>query len=181
MKTAKHIEWKTLLVGTIATLIIVITLVVTASTVADILFLSKYNKSYTFSIFEKDGGFLNFSLDPNQPDAGYASAFEKFYTKWFPFISLVLSSLGILLGSYLTGKIAKTRIVLHGVIAGTIIGVLSLSWLTPLGIAAATLVQHWQIVRKHSKQLNDSILTPRVERVAKTAPLTRSFSPRFAR
>jgi uncharacterized BrkB/YihY/UPF0761 family membrane protein len=54
-------------------------------------------------------------------------------------MSLFVSTLGFLLGGFVTGSIAKTSPVLHGVIAGTIIATIFLSWITPISIAGAYL------------------------------------------
>ena len=108
----KSINWKTLLIGTCATFILVLLLLTVSSLTADIVLLKIYNNDYTFSLFSKeDGGFFVFSLNPKQNDAGYAASFEHFYKDWFPFISVIVSTLGCLLGS--------------------------LSWPAPIGIAGS--------------------------------------------
>jgi hypothetical protein len=136
--TLKSIEWKALLVGILATLFMVILLVAAASLVADIVLLKAYNRDYSFSLFSKDySGFFVFSLNPNQSDAGYASAYEDFYKRWFPIISGIASTFGFLIGGYVTGRLAKTRKVLHGIIIGAVIAIISLSWVTPISIASA--------------------------------------------
>ncbi len=89
----KSINWKALLIGTFATLILVLLLVAISSLTADMVLLKKYNKDYSFSLFSKeDAGFFVFSLSPKQNDAGYANAYEHFYKIWFTFISVIVST-----------------------------------------------------------------------------------------
>ena len=134
----KSIEWKTLLIGLCATFIIVISLITVTSVIADTVLLKTHNKDYTFSIFSKDDfGFFTFTLNPKQTDSGYAADYEHFYRTWFPIISVAVSTFGFLLGGYVTGRLAKTRTVLHGSIAGSIIAIIFLSWITPICIASA--------------------------------------------
>lgn len=136
--TLKSIEGKTLLIGTLVTLIIVILLVTVVSLIADIVLLKVYNKDYSFSLLSKDdAGFFVLSLNPIQNDSGYVAAYEQFYKTWFPIISAVVSTLGFFSGGYLTGKLAKTHTVLHGIIPGAIITIIFLSWITPLNIAGS--------------------------------------------
>ena len=134
----KSIEWKALLIGTLATFVLVILLVSVASVIADIVLLKTHNKDYTFSFYSKDdGGFFAFSLNPKQNDFGYAANYEHFYKTWFPIISLIVSTLGFLLGGFVAGRLAKTHTVLYGIIPGAIIAIIYLSWITPFSIAGA--------------------------------------------
>jgi hypothetical protein len=136
-KNSKIIHWKALISGILATLIISTLLITSATLIADIIIFKIDNKPYSFSLFPKsDGGFLSFSLGLGG-DPRHEMKYLHFYDKWFPIISLVLAFLGFGIGGYITARIAKMQNVLNSIITGTVAGLLFLSWLFPVGIAAA--------------------------------------------
>lgn len=139
-KAIKHLEWKTLLIGTVATFTFVISLVAIASYLTDIVLFSVQKKAIVFSIA------------PEQVDSKFDAYWQRFYEQWFWIISLVVSSLGFLLGGLVTGLIAKGRFVLHGTIAGAIVAIVFLSWATPISIAAAS---YGAVLAMHKKLKNN--------------------------
>ncbi len=134
----KHIEWKPIIIGTISTIIVSLVLAVAASLFVDLVMFEKHHVPYSFTILSKEGwGFFVFSPDPAFDADNLNRSSWYFYSTWFPIISSILGALSSFLGGYITGKIAKDMVVFCGVITGTIVGILFLSWFTPIIIISA--------------------------------------------
>lgn len=134
MTTTKHIEWKTLLVGSIATLIIVIVCIVISSTLTDLILFSIYGKPFHFSLFPKSSdGFAIYSIEPEN----WTEPFDHFHKLLSQVIGLIASVLGYFLGGFFTAKKAKSWLVFHGAIAGAVSAVVLLSRATPIYVAGA--------------------------------------------
>lgn len=130
----KQVEWKTILIGAVLVLLIVIALVTITSALADIALYSLYKRPFHFSIFPKTGdGFVIYSLDSK----AYSETFDHYARQISLLIGLVASFIGYFLGGFVIAKKAKSSFILNGTIAASISAVLLLSWATPLYIAGA--------------------------------------------
>jgi hypothetical protein len=135
----KSIQWKTLIIGTIAGVVAIAVLSIASTLIADYILLKSHNRPFTFSILSgNESGLLGFTMNDHE-DARFEMHYARFYEKWFPIISLILVTLALFLGGYVTGKMAKEKPAAHGIMVGTLNSIVFLTWLAPLGIAASWL------------------------------------------
>jgi hypothetical protein len=133
-KKINHIEWKTVLIGSIFIFLIITVMGTIASALADIILYSAYKIPFHFTLFPKtEHGFVLYSLE----STGYSETLDRYYKSISLTIGLVVTILGYFLGGFITAKKAKLSFVLNGTIAGLISAVLLLSWVTPLYVVAA--------------------------------------------
>ena len=144
----KQLEWKTILIGSIAVIVIVVAMATISSALADIILYSLYKRPFHFSLFPKTpDGVVIYSLGSNT----YSEIFDRYYKSISLTIGLVASCLGYFFGGLITAKKAKSSFVLNGTLAGTVSAVLLLSWATPLYIVC-TYLGALLVGRKKSKQ-----------------------------
>jgi hypothetical protein len=133
-KKIKQLEWKTIVIGSVIVLAIVIGLATITSALADIVLYSLYKRPFHLSLFPKTAdGFVIYSLESKT----YSEILDNYYKSISLTIGLAASVLGYFLGGFISAKKAKSSFVLNGTLAGVVSAVLLLSWATPLYIACA--------------------------------------------